>query len=145
MPVRQRTWADHPVISSSSRLSTIPRMTSTIPCSNGAADRSIPSPSDSTTLTTGYVRSNSDRQCGLRLTLTKLVQAYDLLVPGRERVVGARVKETEDEASSDLRAGVVRAATRGTHHCQPNGGADRVCAEPRFGGAEGVGVRRRRF
>src|SRR4029077_1305314 len=78
-----------------------------------------------------------------RLRDSKLAQAYDILVPERERVVGARIKETEHEDSSDLRAGVVRAATRGTHHCQPNGSADRVREEPRFGGAEGMGVRRR--
>src|SRR5260370_30580465 len=77
-----------------------------------------------------------------RLRESKLVQAYELLVPGRERVVGARVKETEHEASSNLRAGVVRAATRGTHHCQPNGGANRVRAEPRIGGADAAGDRR---
>ena len=47
-----------------------------------------------------------------RLREAKLAQAYDLLVPGRERVVGARVRESGHEDSGDLRAGVVRAATR---------------------------------
>jgi len=47
-----------------------------------------------------------------RLRESKLAQAYDLLVPERERVVGARVKESEHEDGSDLRAGIVRAATR---------------------------------
>ena len=52
----------------------IPNMTSTNPCTNGAAGRSIPPRSASTTLTTRYVRSNSDRQCGLGLTLTEMVK-----------------------------------------------------------------------
>src|SRR5271170_6906936 len=70
MPARPRTWVARPVTSTSSRLSVIPSTTSTNPCSNGAVGRSIPPRSDSTILTTGYSRSNSNRQCGLGLTLT---------------------------------------------------------------------------
>jgi hypothetical protein len=46
-----------------------------------------------------------------RLLEPKLAQAYDILVPCRERPVGVRVKEFDDENGSDLRAGFVRAAT----------------------------------
>ena len=47
-----------------------------------------------------------------RLLEPKLAQAYEILVPCRERPVGARVKEVEDANGGDLRAGFVRAATR---------------------------------
>src|SRR4051812_47540931 len=81
-----------------------------------------------------------------RLFEWKLAQAYDMLVPGRERVTGAHVKEeSEHEDGRDLCPGVLRAAARGTHHCEPNGGAGRIREEPRSGGAQGVGVRRRRL
>src|SRR4029453_4937938 len=80
-----------------------------------------------------------------RLRESKLAQAYDILVPARERLVGGRVRESVHEAGSDLRARVFGAATRGTHDREPDGGADRVCEEPRVRGAEGVGVGRRRL
>ena len=32
-----------------------------------------------------------------------------------------------------------------THDCEPDGGADRVREDPRVGGSEGMGVRRRRL
>jgi len=48
-----------------------------------------------------------------RLLEPKLAQAYDILVPCRERPVGVRVKEFDDEDGSDLRTGLVRAAARG--------------------------------
>ena len=35
-----------------------------------------------------------------RLRESKLAQAYDILVPGRERLIGARTKETEHEDGS---------------------------------------------
>ena len=73
-----------------------------------------------------------------RLLESKLAQAYDILVPLRERPVGERVKEFDDEDGGDLRTGLVRAATRGKHHREPNGVADRVSQEPRFGGAKRV-------
>src|SRR5215831_15297028 len=75
-----------------------------------------------------------------RLLETKLAQAYETLVPCRERLVGVRVKEFEDENGRDLRPGFVGAATRGEHDRQPDGVADRVCQEPRAGGARRVGV-----
>src|ERR1700747_1218777 len=80
-----------------------------------------------------------------RLRESKLAQAYDILVPARERLVGERLRENVHEAGGDLRARVLGAATRGTHDREPDGGVDRVCEEPRTGGAEGVGVRRRRL
>src|SRR5450759_3020904 len=80
-----------------------------------------------------------------RLRESKLAQAYDILVPARERLVGARVRESMHEDGSDLRAGVLGATTRGTHDREPDGGANRVREEPRVGGSEGEGVRRRRL
>src|SRR5208282_2210168 len=80
-----------------------------------------------------------------RLRESKLAQAYDILVPGRERLVGARVKESAHEDGGDLRKGVLGTATRGEHDREPNGGADRVREGPRVGGSEGMGVRRRRL
>lgn len=56
-----------------------------------------------------------------RLRESKLAQAYDILVPGRERLIGARAKETEHEDGSHLRPSVLRAATRGTHHFEDEG------------------------
>ena len=44
-----------------------------------------------------------------RLRELKLAQAYDILVPGRERLVGARAKETVYEDGSDLRTSVLSA------------------------------------
>ena len=75
-----------------------------------------------------------------RLLEPKLAQAYELLVPCRERPVG--VKEFDDEDVGNLRKSVVRAATRGEHDREPDGVADRVRQEPRSGGTQRVGVRR---
>src|SRR6516165_7004786 len=80
-----------------------------------------------------------------RLLDPKLTQAYDILVPCRERAVGVRVKEFKDENGRDLRQGFVGAATRGEHDRQPDGVADRVWQEPRAGGTPRVGLRRRRL
>src|SRR6267378_8346551 len=77
-----------------------------------------------------------------RLLEPKLAQAYDILVPCRERPVGGRVKEFDDEDGGDLRTGLVRAAARGEHDCQPDGVADRVRQQPRSGSTRRVGVRR---
>src|SRR5438094_556187 len=55
-----------------------------------------------------------------RLLESKLAQAYDILVPTRERPIGGRVKEFDDEDGGDLRTGFVRAATRGEHDCKPD-------------------------
>jgi hypothetical protein len=77
-----------------------------------------------------------------RLLEPKLAQAYELLVPCREHLVGARVKEFDDEDGGNLRKSVVRAATRREHDREPDGVADRVRQEPRSGGTQRVGVRR---
>ncbi len=77
-----------------------------------------------------------------RLLEAKLAQAYAILVPCREHPVGVRVKEFDHEDGGNLRKGIVRAATRGEHDCEPDGVADRVRQEPRFGGAQRVGLRR---
>src|SRR5215467_3633246 len=77
-----------------------------------------------------------------RLLEPKLTQAYEILVPRRERPLGVRMKEFDDEDGGNLREGFVRAATRGEHDCEPDGGADRVRQEPWSGGARTVGLRR---
>src|SRR5215471_8120025 len=77
-----------------------------------------------------------------RLLEPKLAQAYEILVPCRERHVGACVKEVEYENSGDLREGFVRAAAGGEHHCEPDGVADRVRPKPRSGSPPRVGLRR---
>ena len=77
-----------------------------------------------------------------RLLEPKLAQAYEILVPCRERPVGARVKEFEYENGGDLREGFIRATAPGEHDCEPDGGADRFRPEPRSGSAQRVGLRR---
>ena len=52
-----------------------------------------------------------------------------ILVPERERRAGAAVKEIDYEDGSDLRTGLLGAAARGAHDCEPDGGADRVRGE----------------
>src|SRR4029077_4635183 len=74
-----------------------------------------------------------------RLLEPKLAQAYDILVPCRERPVGVHVKEFDDENGGHLRTSLVRATARGEHHCEPNCVADRVRQEPPFGSARRVG------
>lgn len=76
-----------------------------------------------------------------RLLEPKLAQVYEILVPRREHAVG-RVKEFADEDGGNLRKGIVGAATRGEHDCEPDGIADRVRQEPRSGRAPRVGLRR---
>src|ERR1043165_5776746 len=77
-----------------------------------------------------------------RLLESKLAQAYDILVPTRERAVGGGQKESENEDGSHLRSGFVRAAAGGEHDCEPNSLADRIREEPRPGGTQRVGLRR---
>src|SRR5229473_7457872 len=77
-----------------------------------------------------------------RLLESKLAQAYDILVPCRERPIGGRVKEFEDEDGGDLRTGFVGAAARGEHYRESDGVADRVRQGPRSGGTRRVGLRR---
>jgi hypothetical protein len=69
-----------------------------------------------------------------RLLESKLAQAYDILVPTRERPVGGCLKESDNEDGGYLRTGLVRAAARGEHHCEPDSFADRIRKEPRSGG-----------
>ena len=81
-----------------------------------------------------------------RLREYKLAQAYDILVPGRERLVGAQpTRGSIHEDGSNIRTSIVGAAARETHDREPNGGADRVREDPRVGSTQGVGVRRRRI
>src|SRR6266702_823707 len=77
-----------------------------------------------------------------RLLESKLAQAYDILVPSRERPVGGRVKEFDYEDGGDLRSGLVRAAARGEHYCEPDRVADRVRQGPQSGSTRRVGLRR---
>src|SRR5205807_4323856 len=77
-----------------------------------------------------------------RLLEPKLAQAYDILVPCRERPVGVRIKEFDNEDDGDLRTGLVRAAARGEHHREPDGVADRIRKESRSGSTRRVGLRR---
>src|ERR1700736_2201021 len=77
-----------------------------------------------------------------RLLESKLAQAYDILVPTRERPVGGCLKESDNEDGGYLRTGLVRAAARGEHYCEPDSFADRICKESRSGGTGRVGLRR---
>ena len=63
-----------------------------------------------------------------RLLVAKLEQVYQILVPDRVRVVGngSKLIGVDDEDSGNIRAGILGQAEGGEHHCQPNGGADRV-------------------
>src|SRR6266853_5556224 len=56
-----------------------------------------------------------------RLHDSKLVQTYDILVTVRERPVGSGVKEFDHEDGGNLRPGLVRAAARSEHDCEPDG------------------------
>src|SRR6267143_1531838 len=77
-----------------------------------------------------------------RLHDSKLVQAYGILVPVRERPVGSSVKEFDHEDGGNLRTGLVRAAARSEHDCEPDDVVDRVRPWTRSGGAQRVGFRR---
>src|SRR5712692_9015590 len=78
-----------------------------------------------------------------RLRAHKLAHAYEILVPTRARSLEATVRERLHADGSDLRAGLLGAATRSAHDCEPNGGADRVGEDARSRSAEGVDLRRR--
>src|SRR5271157_2200651 len=82
-----------------------------------------------------------------RLLGTKLQQVYELLVPDQVRIIGecSRLMEGGNAGRGDLRTGVVGQAARGGHDRQPDGGTDRLCAEPRLSSADGMGLRRRRL
>src|SRR4029453_11260986 len=77
-----------------------------------------------------------------RLLESKLAQAYDILVPTRERPVGGCLKESDNEDGSHLCTGLVRVAARGEHDCEPDSGVDRIRKEARSGGTRRVGLRR---
>src|SRR5689334_14915016 len=77
-----------------------------------------------------------------RLLESKLAQVYDILVPTREHPVGGCLKESQNEDGSHLRPGLIRAAARGEHDCEPDGCADRVRQQARSTSARRVGLRR---
>src|SRR5580700_5241241 len=77
-----------------------------------------------------------------RLHDAKLVQAYGILVPVRERPVGSSVKEVDHEDGGNLRTGLIRAAARSEHDREPDDVVDRVRSGTRSGGAHRVGLRR---
>ena len=77
-----------------------------------------------------------------RLLESKLAQAYYILVPTRERSVSGRLKESNNEDGRHLSTGLVRAAARGEHDCEPDSFADRIRKESQSGGARRVGLRR---
>jgi hypothetical protein len=79
-----------------------------------------------------------------RLLVAKLEQVYQILVPDRVRVVGngSKLIGVGDEDSGNLRPGILGQAEGGEHHCQPNGGADRVRRRARLRCSHGMGIRR---
>src|SRR5882757_185220 len=77
-----------------------------------------------------------------RLHDSKLAQAYNFLVPVRERPVSDSVKECDREDGGYLRTSIVGAAAGGEHDSEPDGIADRVRQASRSGGPHGVGLRR---
>jgi hypothetical protein len=60
-----------------------------------------------------------------RLLEAKLTQAYEILVPCRERAVGVRGQELNNENGRNLCPGFVGAATRGEYDRKPDGVASR--------------------
>src|SRR5437868_6660331 len=81
-----------------------------------------------------------------RLLETKLAQVHAILVPGRARLIsGDPTQELEHEDGSDLRSSILGTATRGKNDCESDGGTDRVCQDSQPGGADGMGIRRRRI
>ena len=77
-----------------------------------------------------------------RLLEAKLAQAYEILVPCRQRPVGVRVKEFDYENGRNLCPSFVGSTARGEHDRKPDGIADRVRQPPLAGGAQRVGLRR---
>ena len=85
------------------------------------------------------------------MALTSAMIAAGVL-PDEARVsLGSRAARTPAGAIADAGASLrkcsssVGAAARGTHDCESDGGADRVCEEPRSAGAQRMGLRRRRL
>src|ERR1700710_881841 len=80
-----------------------------------------------------------------RLLSNKLQQVYERLVPDQVRIAGegSKIMESDNAGRGNLCAGVVGQAAGGEHHREPDGGADRVCTEPRLPSAGGMGLRRR--
>jgi hypothetical protein len=81
-----------------------------------------------------------DRRLG-----SKLQQVYERLVPDKVPIAGkgSKMMENDNADRGNLCAGVVGQAAGGEHHRELDGGADRVCAEPRLPGAGGMGPRGR--
>ncbi len=89
-----------------------------------------------------------------RLLVAKLEQVYRTLVPDRVRVVGesapaqaggSKLIGAGDEDGGNLRPGILGQAEGGEHHCQPNGGADRVRRRARLRCSHRMDIRRRRL
>jgi hypothetical protein len=77
-----------------------------------------------------------------RLLAAKLEQAYDILVPGRVRLVGsAKVTGAGDEDGSNLRSCIVGQTKGGEHDRQPDGSAGRVRPRAAIRSAKGMGLR----
>src|SRR5216684_3164777 len=69
-----------------------------------------------------------------RLRATKLAHAYEILVPARARPLEADVRERLHADGGDLRSGLLGAAARGAHDCEPDRGADGVGEDARSRG-----------
>src|SRR4051794_9701282 len=82
-----------------------------------------------------------------RLLAGKLQQVYEILVPDQVRVACEHpaMMEGGDGDRGDLRAGIVGHAAGGEHDRQPDGGADRLRAQPQLSRPGGVDLRRRRL
>jgi hypothetical protein len=82
-----------------------------------------------------------------RLLIAKLEQVYQILVPDRVRVVGngSKLIGAGDEDGGDLRPGILGQTEGGEHHCQPNGGADRIRRRAGLRCSSGMDIRRRRL
>src|SRR3989442_16022788 len=78
-----------------------------------------------------------------RLRGNKLARAYEILVPTRARLLEATLKERLHADGSNLRTGLLGAATRGAHDCEPDRGTDRVGEDTRSRSAERMDLRRR--
>src|ERR1700678_4807984 len=77
-----------------------------------------------------------------RLLGSKLQQVYERLVPNQVRIAGqgSKMMEGDNADRGNLCAGVVGQAAGGEDDWEPDGGADRICAEPRIPGAGGMGL-----
>src|SRR5260370_38590738 len=88
-----------------------------------------------------------------RLLVAKLERVYRTLVPDRIRVIGepapaqagsSKLIGADDEAGANLRPGILGQTEGGAHHCQPNGGADRLRPPGRLRSSHSTRIQRRR-